>query len=98
KGDNGVADELLDRAAVTLELVPQPCVVRREQGADVLGIELLRPRREANQIREQDRDDLPLLVGHRRRGVERGCAGAAELEAGRVLLAASRAGLHALSI
>jgi hypothetical protein len=39
--DHGVADELLDAAAVLLEHVPQPLVVRLEQREHVFGIELL---------------------------------------------------------
>ena len=37
-----VADELLDLAAVALELAADTLVVRHQEGAHVLGIELLR--------------------------------------------------------
>ena len=61
-GDHGVADELLDRAAEVLELVAEPCVVGREHRADVLGVGVLRARRRSDEVREHDRDDLPLLA------------------------------------
>ena len=44
-GHHRVADELLDRAPVPLELGAQASVVRRQHAADVLGIELLGLRR-----------------------------------------------------
>src|SRR5204862_5982860 len=93
EGDNGVADELLHRPAVPLELVPQPSVVRREHRPDVLRIELLRARGEAHQVGEQDGDDLALLARRRTRRTKRSPTGPAELEAGRILLAASHARL-----
>ena len=42
---DGVADELLDRAAVAFELVAQVLPVRVEERPHVLGIEVLRPAR-----------------------------------------------------
>ena len=62
EGHHRVADELLDRAAVPLELAAEPLAVRREQRAHVLRVELLGPRREADEVGEEDRDDLPLLA------------------------------------
>jgi hypothetical protein len=56
---DGVADELLDRAAETLELVSQPLVVGTQDRLDVLRIELLGPRREADEVGEEHGDDLP---------------------------------------
>ena len=58
-----VADELLDRPAAPLELRAQPRVVRLEHGAHVLGVELLGPRREADEVGEEDGHDLALLPG-----------------------------------
>ena len=54
-GHDRVSDELLDRAAVTFDLASQPSVVRREQGADVLGVELLRSAGEADEVRQTAR-------------------------------------------
>ena len=63
-----VADELLHRPAEVLELPAQPRVIRREQLAHVLRIHPLGPRREPNEVGEEDGDDLPLLPpGCRRR-------------------------------
>ena len=55
-----VADELLDRAAVALELGAHALVVGAEYRLDVLGIERLGLRREPDEVAEDDRDDLPL--------------------------------------
>ena len=57
-----VPDELLHRAAVALDLLPQASVVRTDAGAHVLRILLLRGGGEADQVAEQHRDDLPLLT------------------------------------
>ena len=40
-------------------------VVDLQRVADVLGIGAVRPRREADEVDEEDRDELPLLVRHR---------------------------------
>src|SRR5262249_39093058 len=61
-GHHGVADELLDRAAALLDLLAQPRVVRHEDRAHVLRVAALGHRRRADEIGEQDRDDLPLLA------------------------------------
>ena len=55
-----VADELLDRAAVALELGADALVVRAEERLDVLGVERLRACGEADEVAEDDRDDLAL--------------------------------------
>ena len=55
-----VADELLHRASVMLERRPQPLVIRTQDRLHILRIQRLGPRREADEVREQDRDDLPL--------------------------------------
>ena len=59
---DGVADELLDRPAVALELVPDACVVRAKDRLDVLGVERLRPRGEADEVAEDHGDDLALAA------------------------------------
>jgi hypothetical protein len=59
RGHDGVADELLDRAAVTLEHVPAGFVVARPHGAQRLGIEALTQRRRVRDVAEDKRDGLP---------------------------------------
>ena len=93
-GHDRVSDELLDRASVSLDLRAKPRVVRRERRADVLRVEPLRPAREADEVGEEDGDDLPFLARGRRVRDEGGTAHAAEAEAVGVLLTARRAGLH----
>ena len=87
-----VADELLHGPAALLELAAQPLPVRREHGADILRIELLRARGEPHEIGEEHRDDLALLP--RRLARQRGPAGRAEARVLGVLLAADRAEGH----
>jgi len=43
-----------------LERAAKPLVIRAKDRLDVLGIELLRAGGEADEVREQDRDHLPL--------------------------------------
>jgi hypothetical protein len=93
-GDDGIADELLDGAAVALELVAEPRVVRREQGPDVLGVEALGALGRADHVGEDDRHALALLA---RRGSGRGqwCSAlGGELRRLRVLRATGGAGAH----
>ncbi len=61
---NRVADELLDRAAVVLELGAKASVIRAEDRLHVLRVHRLRARREADEVAEEDRDDLALSAGH----------------------------------
>jgi hypothetical protein len=92
-----VADELLDRAAVALELGAHGVEVPRHHLAQRLRVERLPEARRAFQVGEDDRDRLPnLLVRHHRR--ERRPAVPAEPELRRVLLATSRANLHRGSV
>ena len=68
-----VPDELLDRPAPPLQLDAQALVVRAQDLGDVLGIELLRGRGEADEIGEEDGDDFPFAHGEsvrRRRSVD----------------------------
>ena len=96
-GDDGVADELLDRPAVSLELSAERLVVPAQHRADVLRVELLGARRRADQVDEDGRDDLPLLACRRLRA-ERRAACVAKPRVVRVLAAALGAGDHAASV
>ena len=57
-----IADELLHRPAVPLDLLPQPGVVRTEPRPHVLGIRAIRRGGEADQVAEQHGHDLALLL------------------------------------
>ena len=92
---HGVADELLDGAPEPLELTAQVRVVGPEQRADVLGVELLGPRGEADEVGEEHRDDFALLPPGPSCGLERRAAVVAEPRGGRVLLAAGGTDAHA---
>jgi hypothetical protein len=85
-GHDRVADELLHRAAVPLDLLLHALVVRPKRRAHVLRVSAIGAVREAHEVDEEDRDDLALLSGPRRLG-ERGPAGETEARAIRVLLA-----------
>ncbi len=73
-------------------------MVGREQRAHVLGIELLGLRREADEVGEEDGDDLALLPRGRGRAPERRAALVAEPRARTVLAGAGRAGGHRPSV
>jgi hypothetical protein len=93
---HSVAAELLERAAVALELGPYPCVVWRNERLDVLGVELLGARGRADEVHEDRSDDLSLFGRRRRRRSrgELGAAGQAEPRLRRVLGSALRAKRH----
>ena len=57
-----VADELLDGAAVALELGADALVVGAQDRLDVLRIHRLGLRREPDEVAEDDRDDLALAA------------------------------------
>ena len=59
-GHHRVADELLDGAAVPLELGAELCVIGRKCRPDVFRVESLCLRGRADEIGEEDRHDLPL--------------------------------------
>ena len=59
--DHRVADELLDRAAEALQLGSEADVVGREPRSDVLRVHVLGLRGRADDVGEEDRDQLPLL-------------------------------------
>ncbi len=83
-GHHGVADELLDGAAVAADDVRGELEVAAQGLADLLGVASLGEGREANEVREQHRHDPPLGEGGSRglgrcRGCVRGeapCCGA----------------------
>ena len=92
-----VADELLHRPSVALDLGLDPRPVRSLQRAHLLRVEPLRLRGEADEVGEEDGDALSLLA--RRLGLaERGPARETEPGALRVFLAALQAGRHAGSL
>ena len=84
---HGVSDELLHSPAEALQPRPHLLVVGGQEGSDVLGVERLRVRREADEVHEQHRDDAPLLANLAR--LERSGAGVAESGVVGVLLAAA---------
>src|SRR5207248_1701095 len=71
--------------------VPQRGVVGTDARANVLWIDLLRCRREADEIAEENRHDLPLLARRCPLGEQRSAATVAEPRRIRVLRAATRA-------
>jgi hypothetical protein len=89
-----IADELLDRAATPLELLPHVSVIGREQSADVLGIESLGLRGEPNEVDEHDRDGLAFLSEQALLRLERPRARVAETRPFRVLLTTARTRHH----
>jgi hypothetical protein len=94
-----IADELLDSAAVTLDLLTQARVIGADASPHVLRILLLRGGGEADEVAEEDGDDLALLECPRRRDrEERRGALVAELRPCRVLFAAVRADRHEPSL
>jgi hypothetical protein len=93
-----VADELLDRAAVALELRAEARMVRRQQSAHVLRVELFGPRGEADEVDEHDRDDLSLLARLRGLRDEQRAAHPAVPELVRILPTARRARRHGMSL
>src|SRR5439155_3576665 len=91
-GHDRVSDELLDRAAVALDLLPHTRVVRTDSGAYVLRVLLLRGGGKANQVAEENAHELPLLERRRPYGFrERRGALVAEFRPLGVLRAAARA-------
>ena len=92
-GHHRVADELLDRPSEPLELRSDAGVVGLEDGANVFRVELLGAGREADEVAEEARDDLPLLAC-RTFGLEWRGALRAETSPSLALVPAVRAGLH----
>src|SRR4029077_16791439 len=94
EGHHRVADELLDGAAVALQLLPETGLIWREELCDILGIHLLRARSEADKVAEEDGHDLALFARERYR-FERRSAARAEASIVRVLTPAARTDVHA---
>jgi len=94
KGHDRVTDELLHGAAVTLEFLAKPRVIRLENSTHVLRIHLLGPRSEADEVGEEDGHDLALLAsGYMLRGQGR-TAGIAEASLFPILRPALGTGVH----
>ena len=70
-GHHGVADELLERAAVGCDDFAGDRVEPGQQRAQVLGVERLAHRRRAGDVREQNCDE-PAFLGHDRQIVRVG--------------------------
>ena len=96
-GHDRVADELLDRPAMPLELRAHCVEVARHYLAERLGVEPLAEARRPFQVGEDDRDGLAHLL-RRRRVRKRRAAEPAQAEAIRVLLATAWANLHRSSV
>ena len=64
-GHDRVADELLEHAAVLLDPLLRLGVVELQRVAHVLRIGAIRARREADEVDEEDGDELPLLAAAR---------------------------------
>ena len=88
-----VPDELLHRASVALELLANALVVRRQNRAHVLRIEVLRTSGETDEVDEEHGYHSPLFTD--RPLLENRAARVAELRFVGVLLAAACAGEHA---
>ena len=98
-GHYGVADELLDSAAVAFDHLPRRVEVAREEIAHLLGVAVLGERSEADQVAEEHGDQPPF--GHRRgsrirrpRDSERGTAVTAEPIGRLICGAAGRTGVR----
>src|SRR5262249_25885592 len=62
KRHHAIAEELVDRALVTVNRIQDDLEGAVHDPVDVLGIELLRHRRESRHVREHHGDDLPLAL------------------------------------
>ena len=93
--DQGVADHLLDRAAVTLHRLTDGGVEARHHIAQDLGVEPLAQLGRSDHVAEQHGDGLSHLAGGLALGGHGGAAGVAEARLFRVFNGASRASDHA---
>ena len=75
---DGVTDELLDRTPSANDPLAHRAEVGVEHGPEILGIELFAQRGGAGDVREQDRDQLPLVRRSDTRVGDGGAAGRAE--------------------
>jgi hypothetical protein len=92
--DNRIPNELLHRAAETLDLPSGPVVIGAQPGLDLLGIGLVGLGGETHQVADEHADDLALLPPAPGHG-QRGSAGEAIPSPPGVLLAAPLADWHA---
>jgi hypothetical protein len=93
QGHHGVADELLHRPPVALQLGSEAGVVGAQHPPDVLDVQPLGPGGEADQVAEQHAHELA-LVAPRQGRAQGGPAGQAEPGPGRVALTATPADRH----
>ena len=93
-GHHGVADELLHDTAERLDLPPDALVIGRQDRMHVLGIQPLGPRREPDEVDEDDADDASLGVRPGASRSQRAPAGEAETGDLRVLLTAGGTAMH----
>ena len=85
-GDHGVADVLLDGAAVGLDDAARRGVVAAQEGVDELGVVALREGGEADEVAEEGGDDAALFAasaGSQRRAAIRADDGARRARRGR---------------
>ena len=85
-----VADELLDRTPMALELGAQLGVVRGQDRPNILGVVRFGLGGRADEIGEEDRDDLPLLENLRTGAVEWCAASGAKGRVARAFATARR--------
>jgi hypothetical protein len=95
--DDGVADELLHRPTEALELLARSLVVHAQECPHVLGVARLGPCRRADEVDEDDADDLPLFASTRN-VAQRRAAFRAELRRFGVLEPARSTRLHTRSL
>ena len=93
-GHHGVADELLHDTAERLDLPPDALVIGRQDRMHVLRIQPLGPRREPDEVDEDDADDASLRVRPGASRSQRAPAGEAETGDLRVLLTAGGTAMH----
>src|SRR5439155_11784474 len=101
QSEDRVTAELLEGAAVGLELAAYACVVGSHERFHVLGIEILGASGRSDEVDEDGGDDLALLAGSSRSGrrrSDRGSAGEAEPRLGYVLGSTGGAKRHAKSL
>ena len=90
---DGIADVLLERAAVALKLAPDEIEVRLQAAVDVLRVHALRRRRRPDDVGENRRDQPPLFARRLLSG-ERRPTREAELSDRRIFLGATRTNRH----
>jgi hypothetical protein len=94
QGHDRIPDELLHRPAEALKLVTEVLPVRRQERAHVLRIHPLSARREADQVCEEDGDDLALLAPQLWSSGKRTPAAIAEARVRRILAPTGNARHH----